>query len=148
MSCMKSRNIWHLVEQVRQKSRAFFPQYLQGNDVSSRDSCFPAKATYAKYTKARCHGGLLSTICVNFARGGRNWEQNGASTSKTTNPDAICQIPATMHMGLIVTQHQTPKNIATETDIQSLFLKKKLILASNRFGYVAFFAQPRVTHKS
>ena len=31
-------------------------------------------------------------------------------------PAQICQIPATMHKGVIVMQHQKPKNMATERE--------------------------------
>ncbi len=33
------------------------------------------------------------------------------------NPAAICQIPATMHVGKMEMAHHTPKNIATRKNI-------------------------------
>ena len=41
-------------------------------------------------------------------------QQNGASNVMMKRPAQICQIPATMHKGVIVMQHQKPKKTAAE----------------------------------
>eukprot|EP00092_Neocalanus_flemingeri_P096457 GFUD01122792.1.p1 GENE.GFUD01122792.1~~GFUD01122792.1.p1 ORF type:complete len:246 (-),score=50.77 GFUD01122792.1:55-792(-) len=65
------------------------------------------------YRAVFCQGGLLSTISAKEATKSRNMQQKGASMTIIRKPAEICQMPATMHRGKMVMQHQTPNSIAT-----------------------------------
>ena len=69
--------------------------------------------SYTRYTRAFCQVGLPSTLATAFWTKSKNIQQKGASRVITKSPAHICQIPATIHNGERVMQHQKPKNTAT-----------------------------------
>ena len=77
--------------------------------------------SYTRYARAFCHVGLPSTLDTAFCTTSKNIQQNGASSVTTKRPAHICQIPAIIHKGDKLRQHQKPKNIATERKIRCFY---------------------------
>ena len=94
----------------RNKS-AITPKWFNSLDTNSR--VMSENVSYTRYTRAFCQVGLPSTLATAFWTKSKNIQQKGASRVITKRPAHICQIPATIHNGERLMQHQKPKNTAT-----------------------------------
>ena len=94
--------MWSWWDQIRATFLNFFYFMIVSENIS-----------YTRYTRAFCQVGLPSTLATAFWTKSKNIQQNGASRVITKSPAHICQIPATIHNGERLMQHQKPKNTAT-----------------------------------
>ena len=95
------------------KARCPPPPLPLGSKPSTLVMIVSENVSYTRYTRAFCHVGLPSTLATAFWTKSKNIQQKGASRVITKRPAHICQIPATIHNGERLMQHQKPKNTAT-----------------------------------